>query len=292
MKQFQNYVLALSLQGIGFICGHVSVKARMKLGAFLGVVLRIVSKKRFGITLENIQIAFPGETGEWHTKTAKASYRNLGIVLAEIVSFSWLNDTKIKKLIRYKNIELINKAASRGKGLILLSGHYGNWELLAYSAGLLSGNSIGVVITHQHNPYADTHINSFRTRYNNTIIPTANAARKIVQKLRNGETVALLADQAANGSKDVFIEFFGRPAATFEAPAALALKLGSPIIIGFSKRDENGIYSVELKEILHHDLEYSKEGIIELTKRHVAALEQAIREQPELWAWQHNRWKK
>ncbi|MBI3258719.1 MAG: lysophospholipid acyltransferase family protein [Ignavibacteriae bacterium] len=292
MKQFGNYVIALCLRGIGLVCGNVSIKLRIKAGAAIGFVLRLSSKKRFRITYQNIQLAFPEKTNAWHLKTARGSYRNLGIILAEIVSFPWLNDSKIKELIHYKNIELIDKAASRGKGLILLSGHYGNWEMLAYSAGLLSGISIGIVVIHQHNPYADAHINTFRTRHNNSIIPTANAARQIVQKLRKGETVALLADQAADGAKDIFVDFFGRQAATYEAPAALALKFGSPIIIGFPKREENGTYWVELKEITHDDLEYSKDGIVELTKRHVDALEQAVRENPELWAWQHNRWKK
>lgn len=291
MNQFSNYLIAFCLRCIGAVSGWGPQKIRLMLGVFLGFILRNISSKRYKLTVRNIQTAFPDKNGQWHINIARASYRNLGIVLAEILAFPWLNDSKISKLINYKNIELLEHAASRNKGLILLSGHYGNWELLAYSAGLLSGISINVVVIEQHNQYADEHINQFRTRHNNRIIPTANAARQIVQKLRSGETVALLADQAADGSKDIFIEFFSRPAATFETPAALALKFGVPIIIGFAQRNKDGLYTVELKEIVHDDLEYSKQGILELTKRHVAALEQAIRERPELWAWQHNRWK-
>jgi KDO2-lipid IV(A) lauroyltransferase len=291
MKQLGNYVLALALHGVGCISSWMPQNIRLVIGRWLGFILRIASSKRYGITLNNIQSAFPEKTPEWHRAIARASYGNLGIVLSEILAFSWLDNSKIVSLIHYTNIELLQEAASRGKGIVLLSGHYGNWELLAYSAGVLSGIPINVVVTHQHNKYADEHINNFRTRYNNRIIPTANAARKIVQKLRLGEAVALLADQSADGSKDIFIEFFGRPAATYETPAAFALKFGAPIIIGFAKRNQKGIYTVELQEIIHSDLDYSKQGIVELTKRHVTALEQAIREQPELWAWQHNRWK-
>lgn len=291
MNQFSNYSIALSLRCIGAVSGWVPQKIRLMVGSFLGFILRNISSKRYKLTIRNIQTAFPDKSEQWHINIAQASYRNLGIVLAEILAFPWLNDSKINKLISYKNIELLGQVASRNKGLILLSGHYGNWELLAYSAGLLSGISINVVVIEQHNQYADKHINQFRIRHNNRIIPTANAARRIVQKLRSGETVALLADQAADGSKDIFVEFFGRPAATYETPATLALKFGVPIIIGFAQRDKDGLYTVDLQEIVHDDLEYSKQGILELTKRHVTALEQAIRERPELWAWQHNRWK-
>lgn len=291
MKKLGNYALSLVLRGIGVISSLIPHQLLQKLGWVLGFILRVVSKKRYKITLINLQLAFPEKTTIWHQKTARDSYRNLGIVLAEILSFPHLNNSKLEKLIRFKNIELLQNAYSCNKGLLLLSGHYGNWELLAYSAGLLSNISINVVAIQQHNHYADEYITRFRTRHNNAVIPTANAAKKIVQTLLNHKAVAMLADQAADGTKDIFIEFFGRPAATYEAPAALALKFGVPIIIGFAKRNDDGIYSVELEEITLDDLEYSKDGIIELTKRHVAALERAIRDKPELWAWQHNRWK-
>jgi len=291
MNNLINYLLSIFLRLLGVFSGIISIQSRQKLGAVLGYILQKASVKRYTITLTNLQSAFPEKKEKWHRKIAKDSYRNLGIVLAEILAFPHLNNSKIEKLIKFKNIELLQNVSAQNKGVLLLSGHYGNWELLAYSAGLLSNIPINVVVIQQHNHYADEHITRFRTRYNNSVIPTANAARTIVKKLHNKEAVALLADQAADGTKDIFVDFFNRPAATYEAPATLALKFGVPIIVGFAKRMSNGVYLVELQEINHNDLEYSKAGIVELTKRHVKALETAICEQPELWAWQHNRWK-
>ena len=103
--------------------------------------------------------------------------------------------------------------------------------------------------------------------------------------------VALLADQAASKEKDIFVNFFGRPAVTYESPAKLALKFDIPIIIGFAERQDNYKYKVHLQEIKYDDLKNEENAIELLTQRHVALLEEQIRKNPSQWAWQHNRWK-
>ena len=194
-------------------------------------------------------------------------------------------------IIKFTNVELLNALNVQSNGMILLSGHFGNWELLAYCAGLLSGIPINIVVAPQHNPIANEYINEFRSRHNNRIVPMTNAARNIVHILQNNGVVAMLADQAANSSKNIFVDFFNRPASTYDAPAALALKFKFPLIIGFAVRQPTGKYLVRLEEVMYNDLEYSKAGIAELTKRHVEILEREIRKHPEQWSWQHKRWK-
>lgn len=253
--------------------------------------MRIIGADRRRITLENIRNAFPEKDSEWHRKLVSRSYHNLGIVLAEILAFKSLSDDKIRKYIRYENIGLINELIARGKGLILLSGHFGNWEFLAYSAGFFSGVQVTIIVKPQKNKLADRFINKIRTRRNNSVVSMYKAAREIITVLRKGESIALLADQSASPQKNVFIEFFGRPAATYKAPAELSLKFDCPIIMGFAERQADGTYFVKLKEIEHSDLEDTPENVEVLTKRHVVELEQAIRKNPDHWPWQHRRWK-
>jgi KDO2-lipid IV(A) lauroyltransferase len=186
---------------------------------------------------------------------------------------------------------MINELHSRGKGVILLSGHFGNWELLAYSAGLFSGLPALIIVKPQKNKVADDLLNSYRMQRGNSVISMYNAAFTIFKQLKKGGVVALLADQSATKDKDIYIDFFGIPAATYESPAELALKLDVPIVMGFAVRQSDGTYSVDLQEIKHDDLEHNKEGIEELTRRHVSALENAIRANPNHWAWQHRKWK-
>ena len=274
--------------GISFL---LTMNGRIRLGKIFGLLLKLVLPKRIDVTLDNLRNAFPDASNEWINEVMNKSFANLGIVLAEILSFRLISDAKIRKYIKYENLEMFNDAYNKGKGVIVLSAHYGNWELLAYTCGLISGIPLLVVVENQKNSFIKKNINKFRTRCGNKVVSRYNAARDIVRELRNGGTVALLADQAATKDKDIFVDFFGRKAATYEAPANLALKFGIPLLCAYPVRLDDGTYLAKVYNIEHSDLDYNKEGIEELTKRHVMTLENAIRQHPELWAWQHKRWK-
>jgi KDO2-lipid IV(A) lauroyltransferase len=291
MNSLKKKLQSILLKSLGKLSAIATPQLRKLLGKGIGTVLRWMSSKRFQITVSNLQEAYPEKSSHWIRTTAYSSYHNLGIVLAEILAFQYLSNQQLIDIIQFTNIELLGELYGRSNGMILLSGHFGNWELLAYSAGLLSGIPINIVVAPQHNPIANEYINEFRSRHNNRIVPMTNAARNIVHILQNNGVVAMLADQAANSSKNIFVDFFHRPASTYDAPAALALKFKFPLIIGFAVRQASGAYLVTLQEIKYDDLEYSKEGIAELTRRHVAILEREIRNHPDQWSWQHKRWK-
>jgi KDO2-lipid IV(A) lauroyltransferase len=148
-----------------------------------------------------------------------------------------------------------------------------------------------IIVKPQSNTYADLHLNKIRTRDGNSVISMYNAATGIIRTLKQGGIVAMLADQSATQDKDIYVDFFGRPAATYEAPASLALRYGSPILMAFAERQPDHTYKTRLIEVESSDLQNNKDGIAELTKRHVKLLEDAIRKNPGSWAWQHRRWK-
>ncbi|GAB1430559.1 lysophospholipid acyltransferase family protein [Ignavibacteria bacterium] len=253
--------------------------------------MMLADRRRYAITVENLDKAFPEKLMSWKHSTARAAYTNLGLVFTEIAAFPKISDDEIKQSVEYENIELLREKYLENRGLILLSGHFGNWEWLAYSAGLFADIPITIVVKPQRNRRITELLNNNRRRAGNNVVQFDKAAKTIISTLKNGGAIALLADQAADAERDVFIDFFGRPAAVYEAPAALALRLNVPIIMGFAVRQSNSKYRVRLMEIPHKDLQYSPEDVAELTRRHTAALETAIREHPELWAWQHKRWK-
>lgn len=269
----------------------MSIPTRQKLGKLIGDFLRLLSKRRSNITLYNIKASLDNITKEESISIRNKAYHNLGITLLELLAIRTMKKEDIQNIIEYENIELIKENSKKGKGIILLSGHYGNWELLAYSAGLLSGVPVNVVVKPQKNQYADRRLNQYRTKSGNKILPMKRAAFAMISALKNNEAIALLVDQSAEKDKDIKVKFFGRDAITYEAPAALSLKFGSPIIMGFAERMHSGKYKVKLSVLPSDDLHYNKEGIRILTERHVAALEQQIRKKPEDWAWQHRRWK-
>lgn len=276
---------------VGQISIMLSMRMRTSFGRIIGNFFRYLSPKRKNITLENIKRAFPDKQESWHREIMIGSYHNLGITMVELLALKSFDEKYIHRYIKYSNIELIEKAYSEGNGVILLSGHFGNWELLAYSAGIFTKIPITIIVKPQKNKVADEILNKYRTQGGNKVISMYHAALSIIKSLKKGGVVALLADQSATKDRDVFVDFFGIPAATYESPAEMALKMNSAIIMGFAVRQSDGTYRVDLQEVKHDDLKDDKEGVLELTRRHVKILEDAIRKNPDHWAWQHRKWK-
>jgi KDO2-lipid IV(A) lauroyltransferase len=180
---------------------------------------------------------------------------------------------------------------AEGKPTIFLSAHYGNWEYLAMTAGLMLEAPVSIVVHPQHNAAADHLLNTYRTKFGNALIPMGEAARPLVKALSTGGTVAFLVDQHGVPEKDPWIEFFGKATPTYEAPAALALRFNAPIFYAFAERMADGRYVAPIRELPMHDLSNDRDGVRELTRRHVAVLEEQLRRRPELWSWQHRRWR-
>ncbi len=287
----QQYAILILLRCTGYVSAVLSISMLQKAGALLGKILMSLSSKRVAITLENIEKAFPEKDSISQQKILKESYANLGIVLLEIASMYFLRNEQVAKRMTFRNISLIHDILKRGKGIVIISGHLTNWEFLAFTAGVHANLSFLLVAKSQKNPYIDSALTALRRRGGNTTVGMEQAARPLIQALQHNQPVALLIDQAADPKKDVRVPLFGRDAVVFEAPAALALRFHTPLVFAVPVRNADGTYSVTLTEIITDDLTSSKEDILELTKRHTTFLEQAIKEHPEQWTWQHNRWK-
>lgn len=283
--------MSVILSAIGFFAAYSGRYGRLTMAYIMAFIMEFLDRDRKKHTVLNIRTAFPDKSEKEIHSIARNSYRNLAITFVEIAAMPFMSLNRIMAMISFTNIELIEELNSENKGLILLSGHFGNWELLAFSAGYLSKIPMAIVIKKQRSNSIAQLLHAIRTRCDNTVIDMGSAAKNIVRELQLKKPIALLVDQAADPNKDIFVNFFGRPAVTYEAPAQLALKFGTPIIIGFAVRNKNGKYSVTLHRISTDDLENTPESRLELTRRHVAILEEAIKAHPEQWAWQHKRWK-
>lgn len=291
MKSLRHRLATSLLRGLGIMAYRLSPKHRAWLGVCAGKILQFLSASRRRITRENLQRAFPEKSAEWVQATARGSYRNLGTTLVELLTFPHITPSETRAMIELRGTEAVEEEVRKGRGVVLVSGHFGNWELLAFAFPLYTNIPTSVIVAPQSNKYAEEYLHWYRSRTGNRMIPMGKAARAVVERLNNGEAIALLADQAATADRDLFVPFFGTPAATYEAPAALTLKRNAPMFAAFAVREADGRYTAELERIPHEDLLPDKDGIIELTRRHVAVLENAIRERPDLWAWQHRRWK-
>jgi len=275
----------------GQILRFLPLRAVQCLGAWCGSLAFYVVPIRRNVALENLHKAFPEKTEREVWRITRQVYKNFGIVLFELLWFPKIKAEDLQKMVHVDNLELMEKKLSERKGLIMLSGHFGNWELLALAIGYLSGHPLSVIVQEQRNPLVNLLINRYRSRFGNHIINLGRAAKNSIAVLRKGGVVGMIADQS--GPEDgLYVEFFGRNVATHDGPARFSLKTGAPLLMVFAVRQADGTYHVHIEEVEQKDLpEDATEKVGELTRRHVAILERYIRAYPDHWLWLHRRWK-
>ncbi len=257
------------------------------LADFSFYVLRVRRK----VALENLRHAFPEQPESWIRRIARQSQHGLFLSMFEFLYSRKFTAEEIKQHVSITNVDVIWNAFRRNRGVIFMTGHFGNWELLAI-ATMLHINSSGVIIVKkQKNHFIDKMINDLRTGHTNRIVYMKESVREIIKTLGKNGVVAMIADQSAPRDS-VYVPFFGREVATFAGPAYFALRTGAPILMGLTIRRPDGGYDAIFEEVQSEDLQdASKENIRELTARHTAVLEKYIHEHPDHWLWQHKRWK-
>ena len=218
----------------------------------------------------------------------RAHYAELGRVAAEYAHLARLARSPAGvAIVEVRGLERAEPL--RGRGAIVMSGHYSNFELLGAWVGRL--NPVDFVVQPLSNPGAERVIHRLRAEAGVGCLRTSDGTRPIYAALAAGRWVAFLSDQDAR-RRGLFVPFLGIPASTPVGAARLSLKTGAPIIMGFVKRRPDGRFDLEV----HGPLEpppdpESPDAVRYLTALHVACLEARVRERPELWFWLHRRWK-
>jgi len=287
----KNYLLHKLLVCIGWVSSKLSTKVRITVAKKISQILTVFNTKRLHIALENISISFPEKDVQWCKSIAYQSNENLVVTMFEFLALPFLEKSKVVSMFSFPDNNLLGGNESTSKGGILLSAHFGNWELGAFSFGLFYNSPITIVVKEQRNKFVSDLFNQYRTSGNNTIVKMDNAAKEMIATVKNGGIVGILADQAADPNKDVFINFFGRPAVTFEAPATLALRYNVPIILIFSIRQNDGNYKVVIEKLDIGSLTNTSENRRLVMTKYNESLERLIRKYPGMWSWQHKRWK-
>jgi len=244
------------------------------------------------VGLRNLELAFPEMPVAERERILRIEYRNLGWLLAEFCQMSSYTLAFASRFIRYEGLEHYLAARDRGKGVLVLTGHLGAWELSSYYHSL-AGYPMGMVIRRLDNPLVDQMVNRIRCRHGNRVLHKDDFARGLIAAMRAGETVGILMDTNMTPPQGLFVPFFGVLACTASGLARVALKTGAAVLPGFLLWEE-----VERQYVLHFypEIALADSGDAEAdaaqnTARFTAALEDAIRQYPSQWLWMHRRWK-
>ena len=233
--------------------------------------------------------AFPERDAAWVRRTARAMYAHLGREMLALLRLETMPVEEVRARTRVVGLDMLFDALAEGKGVILATGHLGNWEV-AGAALALREVPLDVVVQRQRNPYVNRRIAAVRERIGFNLIDRRHAPRQALRALRDGRVVAFAADQNA-GRAGVFVPFFGRLASTHRGPALMALRTGAPVVCLACIRQPDGIYEVTLTRLESDRSGDPEEAVIRLTAAFTAALELAIRRAPEQYFWLHRRWR-
>jgi len=285
-----NAVEFLFFRLLGILAAILPYRWISLIGSSLGWLSFYVIRIRRRVTLENLRHAFPGKTEAERERIATGAYRNFGIVFLQMLWASSATDDELRAVVRIDDRTALDRVLAADAGFILLSGHFGGWEFIVHGLRLHIGRPFSIIVQRQRNPYVDRTIDRIRTRHGNRTV-NKGMTRDALLTLRSRGILAMLADQS--GPKEsMFLNFFGRPAATHRGVAAFALKTGCPILFSALIRQPDGIYRAVFEEVNREGIvDSSEEAIGELTRRHVALLESLIRQYPDQWLWMHKRWK-
>jgi KDO2-lipid IV(A) lauroyltransferase len=267
------------------------LRTSVRLGGTLGLFFFDVVRMRRRVTLENLDRAFGDTLGaKEKVRIGRASYVNFAKSIIEFASLGRLAPTDYSRIVRFEGLEHLSGPLARGSGVVAVTGHFGSWELLG-GAVAARGLPVDFLVGEQQNSLVNDLMNDLRRSAGIGIIERGVAARGVFESLKKRRIVALLADQDARDA-GVFVDFFGRPASTFQGPAQFAARTGSPIVCCVIVRRADETHDVVLFPPIYPKANAERGAeVLRLTREHVRILEECVRRHPEQYFWAHRRWK-
>lgn len=274
-----NYILYRVGQ---FIALHIPLRAGYKLAIFCSDLHYIFADKDRRAVTGNLKAIFPEKSEKEISKIRIWMFRNFAKYLVDFFRFEKLDKDYISKNIRIENIDNFDKALSKGKGVIVLSAHIGNWELGAVVVALLGYPLWAVVLTHK-----DKRVNNFfnfqRQSKGVGIIQLGKAVRQSLKILKENKVLALVGDRDFTET-GIFMDFFGKPTFFPKGAAAFSLKTGATIVPGFMVRNSDDSFTLSIEKPLEFIPSKDKEkDIKEIISRYKIIFEDYIRRYPDQW---------
>ena len=269
-----------------------NVETNLQLACFLGRFLWRHYHRGRQRALDNLHASFPEKSEEWIEQTGQRSFEQLVMLTIDILFTPRL--VKRYNLWDYANLKDVMPILERmrqRKGMLLVTGHYGNFEIVGYLLGLF-GFEIYSIARPLDNKYLSRFLYEVRERRGQKIIDKKGAAKQMPELVKNGSTLGFIADQDA-GKKGVFVDFFGRKASTYKSIGLLAITYNLPIVVGYSRRVANRFFfEIGATRVIEpHEWADKDDPLTWITAEYAKAIETFVREDPTQYWWLHRRWK-
>jgi KDO2-lipid IV(A) lauroyltransferase len=244
-----------------------------------------------GVGLFNLRLAFPDWSERRRHRVLFGLFQNFGRMLADFAHFPDWKRANIERVIIYDGFENYAQAYKQGKGVLILTAHFGNWELSSFAHGVY-GHPLNFIVRPMDNPLIDALINRYRSMSGGKAIEKRDFARGVLRAFGRGEAVGILMDQNMLLGEGAFVDFFGHAACTTTGPARLARRAGVPIVLGLVIWDHRlRKYRLRFDPVEWIERDDPEEEIVVNTAHFTKLIEECVRRYPEQWLWVHRRWK-
>jgi KDO2-lipid IV(A) lauroyltransferase len=292
MKIVLDLIAYVAVRSLAMIAQILTPDSAASLARFLAWVAADLVKVRRRVIEENLSVAFPEASAADRQRLTRRMWEHLFLLGYEILlTERKIHETNWREFVRLENHRDALRFILAGRPVVLVTGHFGNFEIGGYALALL-GVPLCTVARPIDNPFLDRYLSRFRTASGQIVVAKIGATEKVDQLAREGKTVAFLADQAA-GPKGCFVDFFGRKASTFKAVSLLSLAHEAPLVVCYALRVDRpfqfvlrvaGIFDPKQDRDPPHD-------VPSVTQWFTRLLEDGIRQKPEQYWWLHRRWK-
>jgi Kdo2-lipid IVA lauroyltransferase/acyltransferase len=256
------------------------------LAVFYARLLDIAVPRLRRTARRNLEMVYPERNGTEREAIVDEVFRSIARLIYSFARFPQINRQNISEWIRYEGLENYLEAKKCGRGILVATAHFGNWELSAFAHALMT-EPMHVMIRPLDNPSIDGIVEHRRQLSGNQLISKRDAARAVLRALHENQAVGVLIDQNTSLEEGVFVDFFGIPACANTGFAKIAGRAGAVVIPGFAVWSEK-----EKRYVLNFRAPVAMTGdIAQDTQRIHSKLEEAIRENPGQWLWIHRRWK-
>jgi KDO2-lipid IV(A) lauroyltransferase len=281
------------LYGVVWLISLIPFRIGQALGRMFGKILAVALKRRIKASLNNLRYVFGNIMPEAELIELNGRIvAHFAQMLFEIPHILRLNRENLNRYVIFDNEDALSQAVKKGRGVFILTGHFGNWELMSAAVALRFNIDGAVVVRPADFAPADRLLRSLRSRFGTEIIPKKRAMKKLLAAKKGNKAIGILLDQNVDWYEGVFVPFLGKSACTNKGLALIAMRTGSPVIPAFSVRQPDGRYRV----VFGDEVPLLKTGdkikdTEENTARFTQIIEKYVRRYPDQWFWFHKRWK-
>ena len=275
---------------IGYFVSRLPRPTTLAIGGRLGALIFWLARQQRELACQQLQRSLDLPDERRIRAIAKQCFENLGKTVLEFMQFPRMNSKQIQEYVSFEGIHHAEQALAKGKGAIILTGHFGNWELLAASISATIA-PLTPIVREVRSPRLNALVSSYRARAGYATIDRDTGIRHALRCLKRNELLGIVADVDTSVS-GVFVDFFGQPAYTPYSPVAIALKTGAAILPTFIVRQSDGSHRAIIEPpLVLQRTDVKEKDLVVNTQKFTKIIESYIRRYPTQWIWMHRRWK-